>query len=132
MTNFNRGFILIEYLVAIVIFSMIVILIFQQQLIIKSHSKDDYSMLNDIVLTSKMSDDFLYYKSINITNKKIDITNYNSEVINYEIDKNRIVRKVNNKGYEIISEGYELNFLIDENKLWVAQNDEKKTFVAYI
>lgn len=98
----NSGFTLMEALVSIFIMSSIIFLLLNFLLLIKENINYDKNISSYTTSIIHIKEDFLESKKYKIKKGNLFLYKYNKEDVSYIFDNNRLIRKVNDKGYEII------------------------------
>ncbi len=99
----NKGFTLLETLIGLVVFSLIIIMMLNFLNVLKFNLTNNYETKQVVLFLSKVQEDILETKKVvEVSNDKLTLKNYLNENITYVKDKNRLIRKKNNQGYEII------------------------------
>ncbi len=132
----NNGFTLIEALISILIMSSIIFLLFNFLLLLKSNINYDKNRSSYTTSIIHIKEDFLESKEYEIKKGNLFLNKYNNEEVSYIFDNNRLIRKVNNKGYEImLSDVKEVSFQKENNIIYLnvlfSGDKENKKGVIY-
>ncbi len=111
----NRSFTLIEALISIFVMSSIIFLLFNFMSVLKNTIHHDIKKNSYTIAIIHIKEDLLETKECNVKNGELFLKLYNDVKVSYTFEKNRLVRKVNNKGYEIILSDIKMGSFINEN-----------------
>lgn len=124
----NKGYTLIEGLVGLLIMSMIVFLILNLMNVIKFGYNDNYEDRERILFVMQSNEDFLASQEVYVQNNVVYFEYYNNITVNYKFKNNKLIRQVNNQGYEILINNLKkINFWEENNNiLYQLQNFQKQ------
>lgn len=110
-----KAFTLIDSLMALCVMSILIVILNQMVIVLLNY--DDYYQNKELIqFVINSSNDFKESKQIDIKDKNLEFMTYNDNVVTYEYKDNKIYRKVNNKGGEIMLYDIEDIKYIDKNK----------------
>ncbi len=113
----NKAFTLTEALISIFVMSSIFFLLLNFSLILKENLGETSFRGSFIVSLVYIKEDIIESQDYKIINGDLLLYKYNGEKISYTYNKNRLVRKVEDKGYEIILSNVKNAFFEEKNKV---------------
>lgn len=125
----NKGFTMIEILIALFVISCVMLLLLQFMYISKNNYFDNYYTRQIDMLIIQSEDDFLETKKCMISGNKLLLERYDDNRVTYEFSSDKLIRKVNNRGSEVLL--YELQnitFWKDGERIYMRgafKNDQK-------
>ncbi len=98
----NDSFTLMEALISIFVMSSILFLLFNFTSLLKQNINNDIYRNSFNIALVHIKEDIIESKKITVKEEGLILKKYNKEEVSYNFEKNRLIRKVNKKGYEII------------------------------
>lgn len=98
----NKCFTLLEALVGIFVMGVLLYLCMNFIIILNDNQDYSYAKEETTLFISQVQEDFLSSVKVNVKKEQLKFITYNKDKITYEVDKDRLVRKVEGKGYEIV------------------------------
>ncbi len=98
----NNGFTLLEALLGLFVMAILVLLIMQATLLLNSIMYDNYNSRQTVLFSIQTNRDIFAAKDIYTTNQQLVIDKYSGDQVTYLEKNNKLIRKVNDKGHEII------------------------------
>ncbi len=113
----NDSFTLMEALISIFVMSSIIFLLLNFTILLKENLNNDVYRNSFNIALVHIKEDIIESEKIIVKKEKLILNKYNKETVTYNFEKNRLVRKVNTKGYEIILSDIEKGSFELENKI---------------
>lgn len=116
----NKGFTLIESLMALMVYSFLIINIMQFMLVLKynvDNYYDDKQLLN---LSTSLTSDFIATREVEVKDDKLINYLTDGEEISYKFINNKLIRQVDNKGGEVLLLNVEDIKFVNNNGLYEA------------
>ncbi len=113
----NDSFTLMEALISIFVMSSIIFLLLNFTILLKENRNNDVYRNSFNIALVHIKEDIIESEKIIVKKEELILKKYNKETVTYNFEKNRLVRKVNTKGYEIILSDIEKGSFELENKI---------------
>ncbi|WOO87617.1 prepilin-type N-terminal cleavage/methylation domain-containing protein [Mollicutes bacterium LVI A0039] len=123
--KYSQGYILIEMLVAISIIGVIMLMMANLMNMVSTNIKEDQIIIKQQQISSLISDDILDATQIELVDQCLKITT-NNDIVEYCISEKKLVRTVNNHGYERLISNFEGRFTYDQTINLEINFDNKK------
>lgn len=130
----NKGFTLLEGLMGMFVMSVLVMLILQMVLVLNDTMISYYNKRQDTLFIMQANRDFFKSQNTYVKDNILYFETYDKETITYEKSEDKIIRQVNNAGYEVILSNIESAKFYEENNkfyLEVKHNNEQEK-ILYI
>ncbi len=98
----KSGHIIIELLLSSVIFTIIMMMVLQIIIMLKTEIDINKSNMDNLLLVNRIQDDIYMCKTI-VSIDPFGCVLYNNEKLMYKVNNGDIVRTINKKGYEVIA-----------------------------
>ncbi len=131
----NDSFTLMEALISIFVMSSILFLLFNFTSLLKQNINNDIYRNSFNIALVHIKEDIIESKKITVKEEGLILKKYNKEEVSYNFEKNRLIRKVNKKGYEIILNDVEkgsfelVNKIIYLNIKFINEKQNKKEVI---
>ncbi len=113
----NDSFTLMEALISIFVMSSIIFLLLNFTILLKKNLNNDVYRNSFNIALVHIKEDIIESEKIIVKKEELILNKYNKDTVTYNFEKNRLVRKVNTKGYEIILSDIEKGSFELENKI---------------
>jgi competence protein ComGF len=125
----QEGFTLIEMLICLSIFFIIFLITPRlQPFLFSMHEYKGISLFEWNVFLKQTEIEFREAVSIQETGEKLRFRSRTNELITYQLNGTRLIRKVNQSGYEILLQNVRsVTFQLSENKLSITAVDTQNT-----
>lgn len=97
--------------------SSIIFLLLNFTILLKENRNNDVYRNSFNIALVHIKEDIIESEKIIVKKEELILKKYNKETVTYNFEKNRLVRKVNTKGYEIILSDIEKGSFELENKI---------------
>lgn len=98
----NKAYTLLEALLGIILLTILLSLCLNFLVILKQNNNDSANQEQLVVFLGQIQEDFLSSQTFVVNPELLSLTTYNEEEITYQKQQNRLVRQVNQAGYEIV------------------------------
>ncbi|MFV0246589.1 MAG: competence type IV pilus minor pilin ComGF [Mycoplasmatales bacterium] len=116
----NKGFTLIESLMALMVYSFLIINIMQFMLVLKYNVDNYYNDKQLLNLSTSLTSDFIATKEVEVKDDKLINYLTDGEEINYKFINDKLIRQVDNKGGEVLLLNVEDIKFVNNNGLYEA------------
>ncbi len=113
----SDSFTLMEALISIFVMSSIIFLLLNFTILLKENINNDVYRNSFNIALVHIKEDIIESEKIIVKKEELILNKYNKDTVTYNFEKNRLVRKVNTKGYEIILSDIEKGSFELENKI---------------
>lgn len=120
----NAGFTLLEGMTSLLVLSFLAIMWMQLVTIIVKSNEISQESVQLSLLDSRMRSDLRACKSLDIKNNIIQIKLTNGDLVTYEPYQDKLIRKVNNRGYEPVLKLGEISLYNHGNRVYLKKSDE--------
>lgn len=123
----NRAFTLLDALMGLLVMSVLIILIVQMMELVKDNYYENPNQRQVTLFLMQVQDDLIETKGIKTENNTFSLTLYNKDVVTYSQEKNQLVRKVNDEGYEVVlNQIKEIKFWLENDIVYFSLIDENE------
>lgn len=120
----NQGFTLLEGMTSLLVLSFLTLMWMQLLTIIVKSNELNQESIQLSLLDSRMRSDFRACKSLNTKNNALQIKLVNGDLVTYEPYEDKIIRKVNNRGYEPVLKLGDVNLYNRGTRVYLKKSDE--------
>lgn len=120
----NQGFTLLEGMTSLLVLSFLTLMWMQMMTIIVKSNELNQESIQLSLLDSRMRSDFRACKSLSTSNNSLQIKLVNGDLVTYEPYEDKIIRKVNNQGYEPVLKLGKVDLFTRGTRVYLKKNDE--------